>query len=80
MLAPKKEPDSCVWVVVNAPELSVTMGSFQDTDVPVLPKGTLTTMFSGQILTVGASVSPAKALEFHEFQVRFLSSWMGWKA
>ena len=59
MLAAKKDPDSCVWVVVKAPELSVTVGSFQETVVPVLKKGTDRAMLSGQTEMTGASVSPA---------------------
>ena len=47
-------------MVVNAPELSVTVGSFQDTVVPVLWKGTVTEVLSGQFTTSGASLSPRK--------------------
>ena len=54
----KKVPESTVWVVVNAPELSVAVGSFHEMEVPVLWYGTVTATLSGQRTTTGGSVSP----------------------
>ncbi len=58
VLAAKKSPEVWVDVVVKAPELSVATGSFQLMVVPLLWKGTETTMLSGQSVTTGDVLSP----------------------
>ena len=57
VLLANKSPDWCVWSMVNAPELSVTTGSFQFTVVPELWKGTVTEILSGQFATIGGVMS-----------------------
>ena len=47
-----------VWVVSNAPELSIAVGSVHDTVVPVLKNDTNSVMSLGQEVTTGGVVSP----------------------
>ena len=62
----KSLPDGCEGVWKDVPELSLDVGSFHETGALLVPKGTVTVISEGKVLTTGGV--PSAVGKKHKYQ------------